>query len=115
MKILKLPCIFLVCVVLFICLSSQTGAQEVTGYTMISAVELKKMRDSEKEILLIDNRPYAAYKQEHIFGAKHFEFPNGNMDQWDASKTGGKSKEDFIGLVGGDKDKPIVFYCTDEK
>ena len=103
------------CMILFICLLPKVWAQEVSGYTMVSAGELKKMRDSGTEILLIDNRPYAAYKQEHILGAKHFEFPNGNMEQWDASKTGGKSKEDFVGLVGGNKDKPIVFYCTDEK
>ena len=65
---------------------------------MISAVELKKLRDGEKPILVIDSLAYSRYKQEHIAGAEHFDFPNENIDQWDKSKTGGKSKEDFIAL-----------------
>ena len=115
MRISKGACFLGLFAFLFICLPSKAPAQEVSGYTVISSVELKKMQDSGTEVLLIDTRPYAAYKQECIPGAKHFEFPNGNMDQWDESKTGGKSKKDYFGLVGEDKDKPIVFYCTDEK
>ena len=115
MRILKLLSVFMVSGVLFFCLPSKAPTQEVSGYTAISAVELKKLQDGEKEVLLIDTRPYQAYKQEHIPGAKQFEFPNGTMDQWDKSKTGGKSQEECIGFLGEDKDKPIVFYCTDAK
>jgi len=115
MRILKLLAVFMVWGILFLCFPSNAPAQDVNGYTAISAVELKKLQDGEKEVLLTDTRPYPAYKQEHVPGAKHFEFPNGNMDQWDKSKTGGKSKEEFIGFLGEDKDKPIVFYCTDAK
>jgi rhodanese-related sulfurtransferase len=89
--------------------------QGVSGYTVITAVELKKLQDSEKDILLIDTLALSRYKQEHIQGAKNFEFPNENMDRWDNSKTGGKSQDDFIGMLGGDKDRPIVFYCLDTK
>ncbi len=89
--------------------------QGVSGYTVITAVELKKLMDSEKDILLIDTLALSRYRQEHIQGAKNFEFPNENMDRWDKSKTDGKSQEDFIGILGGDKDRPIVFYCLDAK
>ncbi len=114
MRILKLLSVFIIWEILFLYLPANARTQEVSGYTVVSAVELKKLQDAEKEVLLlIDTRPYPAYKQEHIPGAKHFEFPNGNMDQWDKSKTGGKSQEEFLGLLGENKDRPLVFYCTD--
>ncbi len=113
MRILKLLSVFMIWGLLFLCLPPNAPAQEVSGYTVVSAMELKKLQDAEKEILLIDNRPYQAYKQEHIPGAKQFEFPNGTMDLWDKSKTGGKSQEEFLGFLGENKDKPLVFYCTD--
>jgi rhodanese-related sulfurtransferase len=87
----------------------------MSRYTVITAAELKKLVDTEKDILLIDNLAFSRYRQEHIQGAKNFEFPNENMERWDHSKTGGKSQEDFIALLGGDKDRPIVFYCLDAK
>ncbi len=102
-------------VIFFVCLLSRAPAQDVSGYTVISAAELKKMQDSGTGILVIDTLAYSRYKQEHIPGAKHFEFPNGNMDPWDKSKTDGKSRDDFVALLGEDKDKLIVFYCSDEK
>ncbi len=33
------------------------------------------------------------------------------MKQWDTKETGGKSQEDFIKLLGNDKNKLIVIYC----
>jgi len=113
MRILKWFSVSMVGAILFLCLPSNAPTQDVSGYTALSAVELKKLQDSEKEILLIDARPYSGYKPEHIPGAKQFEFPNGNMDQWDKAKTGGKSQEEFLGFLGENKDKPLVFYCTD--
>jgi rhodanese-related sulfurtransferase len=99
------------------CVSLLSGApaQDVRGYTVISAAELKKMQDSGTGILVMDTLAYSRYKQEHIPGAKHFEFPNDNMDRWDKSKTEGKSQDDFEIALGRDKDIRVVFYCSDEK
>ncbi len=102
-------------VILFVCLLSIASAQDVKGYTVISAAELKKMQESGMEFSVVDTLPYSRYKQEHIPGAKHFEFPNENMERWDKSKTDGKSWDDFAALLGKEKDKPVVFYCSDEK
>ena len=102
-------------VVSYPCMSSTAMAQEVKGYTVISAVELKRMQESGKEILIIDTLAASTYKEGHIPGAKHFEFPNGTMDPWDKSKTGGKSADDFVAFLGANKDKPLIFYCLDDK
>ncbi len=91
------------------------GTHEATGYTVITAPELKRLLDSGKEVLLIDTLAESAYKQGHLPGAKHFEFPNGTMDPWDKSKTGGRTQDEFVALLGGDKAKLVVFYCLDEK
>ncbi len=37
------------------------------------------------------------------------------MDTWDKSQTAGKSQDDLVGLLGGDKERPVIFYCLDEK
>ncbi len=101
--------------VLFIAFLASAGAQETSGYTVITGAELKRMQESGTGVLVIDTLAESAYKQGHIPGAKHFEFPNGNMDPWDRSKTGGRSTEDFVALLGADKERPLVFYCLDEK
>ena len=113
MRILKLLSVLVIGGILFLWVPPNAPAQDVNGYTVVSAVELKKLQDGAKELLFIDTRPSQAYKQEHIPGAKQFEFPNGTMDQWEKSKTGGKSQEEFLGFLGENKDKPLVFYCTD--
>jgi rhodanese-related sulfurtransferase len=115
MKISKAACFSGLSIIFFVCLLSRAPAQEVSGYTVISAGELKKMQDSMTKILIIDTLTHSRYKQEHIPGAKHFEFPNENMDIWDKAKTDGKSRDDFVALVGEDKDKTVGFYCSDEK
>jgi rhodanese-related sulfurtransferase len=33
------------------------------------------------------------------------------MPQWDTSETDGKTEQDFIQLLGSDKEKPVVIYC----
>ncbi len=101
--------------VFYLGLSFTAVAQDVKGYTVISAVDLKRMQESGKEILTIDTLAPSTFKEGHIPGAKHFEFPNGTMEPWDKSKTGGKSQEDFVALLGPDKDKPLIFYCLDDK
>jgi 3-mercaptopyruvate sulfurtransferase SseA len=104
-----------VSMVLFLCLLVKAGAQEASGYTVLSAVDLKKMQDTGKEMLIIDTLPYPVYKEGHIPGAKNFEFPNENMNSWNKSKAAGKSQDDFVAFLGKDKDKPLVFYCFDEQ
>jgi thiosulfate/3-mercaptopyruvate sulfurtransferase len=116
MKMLKMTSMLGVFMVLFLCFLAKAGPQELKGYTVLSAAELKRMQDSGKEMLIIiDTLPYSVYKQGHIPGAKNFEFPNDNMDSWNKSKTAGKSRDDFVAFLGKDKDKPLVFYCFDER
>ncbi len=109
------PLAGLVAVVLFIAFVANVVAQETGGYARITGVDLKKMQESGTAVLVIDTLAESAYKQGHVPSAKHFEFPNGDMMPWDASKTGGKTTEDFVALLGEDKQKPLVFYCLDEK
>lgn len=82
------------------------------GYTLISTAELKELMDSGKELLVVDTMPYeASYKKAHIPGAKQFLFPIPEMEEWQAAETDGKAKEDFIAMLGPDKDRTIVVYC----
>ncbi len=90
-------------------------AQSGIGYTVIPVSEMKKMLDSGTEILVVDVLSKSAYTKEHIPGAKNFEFPNETMDQWNRSKTAGKTQDEFVSLLGENKDRPIIFYCLDEK
>ena len=82
------------------------------GYDVVTTEELKKWIDSGKDILIVDTMPYeASYKKQHVPGAVQFLFPIPDMDSWDPGETDGKTKEDFIELLGSDKDKTIVIYC----
>lgn len=85
----------------------------VTGaYNLISTKELKAMIDRKEDILIIDTMPYeASYKKNHIPGAVQFLFPIPEMETWNSAETGGKSMEDYIALLGPDKDRTIVIYC----
>jgi len=56
--------------------------------------------------------PYgASYKKQHIPGAVQFLFPIPEMEEWDTTETDGKSREDYVKLLGNDKKKPVVIYC----
>ena len=67
MRIMKWLSLFTVGGIIFFCLPSNGPTQQgVSGYTVISALELKKLQDSEKEILLIDTLAFSRYRQEHI-------------------------------------------------
>ncbi len=82
------------------------------GYDVVSTEELKKMIDEGKDILVIDTMPYeASYKKIHVPGAKQFLFPIPDMETWDAKETDGKTQEDFVAMLGPDKNKTIVIYC----
>ncbi len=81
-------------------------------YGVITTAELQEAMKSGEDMLVIDTMPYeASYKKNHIPGAKQFLFPIPDMETWDTNETDGKSQEDFIALLGDDKDKKIVFYC----
>jgi rhodanese-related sulfurtransferase len=63
-------------------------------------------------MVIVDTMPYeASYKKEHVPGAHQFLFPIPEMDAWDTKETDGKTQEDFVDLLGPDKDKPLVIYC----
>jgi len=82
------------------------------GYDVVTTDELKKWMDEGKEMLIIDTMPYEdSYKKEHVPGAKQFLFPIPDMNTWDTKETAGKTQEDFIELLGPDKDRLIVIYC----
>ena len=82
------------------------------GYDVVSTDELKAWIGDGKEMILIDTMPYeASYKKIHVPGAQQFLFPIPDMNTWDSKETAGKSQEDFIALLGPDKDKIIVIYC----
>lgn len=96
----------------------ETGAVKLVrevqrgGYNVIATDALKQWIDSGKDMVIVDTMPFeASYKKNHLPGAVQFLFPIPEMDQWDKNETGGKSEEDFIKLLGSDKNKVIVIYC----
>ena len=82
------------------------------GYDVATTEELKKWLDSGKDMVIVDTMPYeASYKKNHVPGAVQFLFPIPEMAQWYTKETGGKTQQDFIKLLGNDKNKTIVIYC----
>ena len=82
------------------------------GYDVVTTEELKNWIDSGKEMLMVDTMPFEeSYKKQHVPGAVQFLFPIPEMPEWDATETDGKTREDFIKLLGDDTDKLIVIYC----
>jgi len=82
------------------------------GYSLVTTGELKQWIDSGKQMVIVDSMPYAdSYKKEHVPGALQFLFPIPDMPEWDTKETDGKTQEDFIRMLGSDKEKIIVIYC----
>jgi thiosulfate/3-mercaptopyruvate sulfurtransferase len=82
------------------------------GYDVVTTEELKGWIDGGKDMLIVDTMPFeASYQKIHVPGAEQFLFPIPDMNTWDKKETAGKSQEDFIALLGPDKDKVIVIYC----
>ena len=97
---------------------TETGAVKLVrevqqgGYDVVTTAELKQWIDSGKDMVIVDTMPYdASYKKNHVPGAVQFLFPIPEMTQWNTRETDGKSQEDFINLLGSDKNKIIVIYC----
>lgn len=92
MRIMKPLSVFMVWGILFLCLPLAAPTQQrVRDYgNMWSAEELKKLIDSEKEILIIDTLPVSRHRQGHIPGQRISNSPmhisiwnNGIPRQWE--------------------------------
>ena len=82
------------------------------GYEVVSTEELKQWIDSGKDMVIVDTMPFeASYKKNHLPGAVQFLFPIPEMKQWNTNETAGRTQDDFISLLGSDKNKLIVVYC----
>ena len=82
------------------------------NYKVITTAEVQEMLESAKNPLIIDTMPYeGSYKKAHIPTAKQFLFPIPEMTSWEISETDGKTQEDFLNLLGPDKDRLIIIYC----
>ena len=82
------------------------------GYKLVGTEELKGWIDAKKDMLIVDTMPYEdSYKKEHVPGAKQFLFPIPDMKAWDEKETAGKSEQDFVQMLGPDKNRLIVIYC----
>jgi rhodanese-related sulfurtransferase len=99
-------------------LEKETDAVKLTrevqrgGYDVLTTAELKKWIDNRKQMIIVDTMPYdASYRKAHVPGAVQFLFPIPDMETWDTGETDGKTLEDFAGVLGSDKDKPIIVYC----
>ena len=82
------------------------------GYNVITTEELQGIIKAGEDIVLVDTMPYEdSYKKGHIPTAQQFLFPVPEMKEWDAKETDGKSQQDFLQLLGPDKNKKIIVYC----
>jgi rhodanese-related sulfurtransferase len=82
------------------------------GYDVVTADELEQWIAQGKDMVIVDTMPFgASYKKQHVPGALQFLFPIEDMPTWDTGETDGKTQEDFLALLGPDKDKTVVIYC----
>lgn len=82
------------------------------GYDVITTAELAELKNSGEEIIIVDTMPYeASYKKNHVPGAVQFLFPIPEMKEWDSKETAGQTEDDYVALLGADKEKKIVVYC----
>jgi rhodanese-related sulfurtransferase len=85
---------------------------EKGGYNVITTAELNDLLKTEEDVLVIDTMPYeASYKKAHVPTAKQFLFPIPDMMEWDSKETDGKTQDEYIQLLGQDKEKKIIVYC----
>lgn len=85
---------------------------EKGGYAVITTTELNDLLNSGEDVLVVDTMPYeASYKKAHVPTAKQFLFPIPDMVEWDVKETDGKTQDEYIQLLGQDKEKKIIVYC----
>ncbi len=92
MGTVKITSMLGVSVVVSILFFAGAGAQEVTGYTVITATEVKKMQESGQSTLVIAALPASGFKQGHIPDSKQFEFPNGKWINGINRRQGARAK-----------------------
>ena len=82
------------------------------GYGILTTDEVNAILQKGEDVLVIDTMPYeASYKKEHVPTAKQFLFPIPEMKEWDSKETDGKTKDDYLQLLGPDKNRKIIVYC----
>ncbi len=85
---------------------------EKGGYNVITTAELNDLLSSGEDVLVVDTMPYeASYKKAHVPTAKQFLFPIPDMVEWDSKETDGKTQDEYVQLLGQDKEKKVVVYC----
>jgi rhodanese-related sulfurtransferase len=85
---------------------------EKGGYNVITTAELNDLLKTGEDVLVIDTMPYeASYKKAHVPTAKQFLFPIPDMVEWDTKETDGKTQDEYVQLLGQDKEKKIIVYC----
>lgn len=96
----------------------ETGAVKLVrevmkgGYDIITTAELNALLKGQEKVVVIDTMPYdASYKKGHVPSAKQFLFPIPYMSEWDSKETAGQSQDEFLELLGPDKEKKIIIYC----
>jgi rhodanese-related sulfurtransferase len=82
------------------------------GYELITVTDLKALQDNNSDMVIVDTMPYeASYTKGHIPNAVQFEFPIKPMAAWNSKETAEKSQDEYVKLLGPDKNKLIVVYC----
>ena len=77
------------------------------GYKIVTTEELKDLTDKKQDMLIIDTMPMEdSFVKNHVAGAVSFELPVEEL-----SKMDDKTREDFVKLLGPDKNRCLVFYC----
>ena len=76
------------------------------GYTLIDIDELRALYASGKDFLLVDVRPAYEYKNGHLPKAVQLEF-----DLSEQSSLKPDKYQQFVELLGPNKNRAIVIYC----
>lgn len=82
------------------------NAVEDGAYTLISLEELNTAITNKEDMIIIDTMPEDFYSKGHIPTALNAVLPKGSIDEATEDE-----KNQFISLLGEDKDKSIVIYC----
>ncbi len=81
-------------------------------YQLMTIDELHALQAKDPKALVIDTMPLEdSYNKNHVPGAVQFLFPIPPMPEWNTGETAGKTQDEFIAMLGPDKDRPLIFYC----